>query len=908
MFNRRFEYTNLSNLTFIENLYSEYLKDPSRVDPSWQRFFEGMALGSTLQGLQSEGKNSHQVLEKRVFDLIDAYRIYGHLAASFNPIHLRSLTPKEIPELQIEQFGFKPSELSSSFPTLGLLENRQATLSEIIKKIEEIYCGPVGFDYMGIQSLEIERFIQNQIETEREELFHEEKIGLLHQLNISEAFESFIQLKYPGQKRFSIEGGETLIPMMNELVNEGGKEGIDSVVIGMAHRGRLNVLSNVMRKSYATIFHEFETNYVPDSFEGSGDVKYHRGLTADVQTEMGKTIHILLAANPSHLESVNPVVEGQVRALQERKAKGKTDSIVPLLIHGDAAIAGQGVVYETIQLSKIPGYTTGGTIHIVINNQVGFTANPEECRSTFYCTDLAKTFKAPVFHVNAENPESCVLVARLAMRLRQNFSCDVFIDLNCYRKYGHNESDEPNFTQPLTYQMIKGRKNIRDQYHDFLIEEKSLSGRESQEIEEEFKQILEEELSRAKEKVERQPFLKEAKSALPFKEKKTGVPLDRLRELIQQLSSYPDEFHVHRKIGRILKERVRMLEQDPKLPSVDWATAETLAYATLLLEGIHIRLSGQDSGRGTFSHRHAILIDQKTEKRYIPLNHLGERQAEFHVYNSPLSEYAALGFEYGYSLSYEKSLVIWEAQFGDFVNGAQVTVDQYIVSAEQKWGNRSSLALFLPHGYEGMGPEHSSARLERFLQLASNDSIYVVVPSCAAQFFHVLRRQGLLELKRPLILFSPKGLLRFPRSSSPAEVMGEMTCFQEVLDDPSPPPDRASKLLFCTGKVFYDLIQEREKREIQDVAIIRLEQLYPFHEKKAERLIYQYEGFSSCCWVQEEHQNMGAWNYIQPLLQKLLPKKIKLGYVGRDRSASTAAGFTALHKAELAQFLNEAFE
>ncbi len=911
MFNHYLEYTSLSNLTFIEKLHCTYLKDPNRVHPSWQRFFEGMAFAASVQE-EKITPLGHTDASEKVRNLIEAYRLYGHLCAQFNPISLHSIKIEEIPELQIERFGFSTSQLSQVVPTFGLLKKSLAPLLEVIKTLQNIYCNCVGFDYMGMQMSKVETFIQQQIEPVfKYRLSHQEKVDLLHQLNVSEAFESFIQMQYPGQKRFSIEGGETLIPMMNELITQGGEEGVETFVIGMAHRGRLNVLSNVLRKSYADIFHQFERSYVPNSFEGSGDVKYHQGWTASVQTKKGKQIDLVLAANPSHLESVSPVVEGQVRALQEKKAQGRVSTIIPILVHGDAAIAGQGVVYETTQLCKIPGYATGGTIHLVVNNQIGFTANPKESRSTFYCTDLAKGFKAPVFHVNAENPESCVLIARLAMRLRQKFLCDVFIDINCYRKYGHNETDEPGFTQPLMYQMIKERKNIRDRYKEFLIDKKELAHAEVQKCGEEFEVILEKELSYARKmaqvKEKKLAALSDTSTPSPlFKEVITGVPIDHIKALIKKLSVCPSGFHIHSKVKRILEGRVKMVGKDPSICSVDWATAETLAYATLLVEGVHVRLSGQDTGRGTFSHRHAILVDQTTEQRYIPLNYLDKKQARFCVYNSPLSEYAIMGFEYGYSLSYEKSLVIWEAQFGDFANGAQIMIDQYVVSAEQKWGNRSALTLLLPHGYEGMGPDHSSARLERFLQLASENSMYIVVPSCAAQFFHALRRQGISELKKPLVLLTPKGLLRFPPSASSVDLMKENTCFQELLDDPLT-PHPVSRLIFCTGKVFYDLIREREERKKRDVAIIRVEQLYPFHTQKVEKLLTRYQGFSTCYWVQEEHQNMGAWNYIKPHLQKLLPKKIELRYAGRRKSASTAAGFFALHKSELTQFLNQAF-
>jgi len=912
MDDRRFEYANLANLTFIEQLYSQYLEDPSKVDASWQRFFEGMAFGARLQGPEVAQTGSvAQSPDLRIFNLIEAYRLYGHRAAHVNPIDLNPTQPGDVPELQLEALGFNQSELSETFPTCGFLQQETAPLSKIIESLQKTYCGFVGFDYMGMQMPVIEKFIQDQVEPNFAYSFsHEEKLRLLHELNTSEVFESFIHMKYPGQKRFSLEGGETLIPIMHELIDEGGEEGVQALVIGMAHRGRLNVLANILRKSYSTIFHEFESTYVPDSFEGTGDVKYHKGFTADIQTTKGKDVSLYLAANPSHLESVDPVVEGQVRARQEQDADGKTHTIVPILIHGDAAISGQGVVYETIQFCQVPGYATGGTIHIVINNQVGFTAEPVESRSTRYCTDIAKSFGAPVFHLNAENPESCVAAARLAMRIRQRFHCDVFIEINCYRKYGHNETDEPGFTQPLIYQMIRDRKNIRDLYRDFLVAEGSLSKEEAQAFEDEFKDTLEMELNETKElaKEKREVKLPEEKKPSPLlEETPTGVSLSRLKELTQKFCSIPSDFKLHPKVKRIFEDRLHMIEGDPKAATIDWGMAEYLAYATLLTEGIHIRLSGQDSGRGTFSHRHAILTDQTTQQRHYPLKQLSEAQASFDVYNSPLSEYAVMGFEYGYSLSYEKSLVVWEAQFGDFANGAQITIDQYVVSAEQKWGNHSSLTLLLPHGYEGMGPEHSSARIERFLQLAANDSIYVVVPSCASQFYHALRRQGISQLKKPLMLFSPKGLLRFPPSASPPESIAEGTTFQEVIDDPNP-PNKANKILFCAGKVFYDLVNEREKRGASDVAIIRIEQLYPFHGEEVQAILKRYKGFSTCYWVQEEHENMGAWEYIRHHLQKLLPEKIELRYVGRVRSASPSAGSGALHKFELAKFLNEAFD
>ena len=750
----------------------------------------------------------------------------------------------------------------------------------------------------------MEKYFQERIEPFFTTSFSkEEKMEILHSLNKSEILESFIHMKYPGQKRFSLEGGETLIPMLVEMLHHGAAEGVEQIVLGMAHRGRLNVLTNFLGKSYSDLFREFEKTYVPDTFEGSGDVKYHKGYSSDFAAKNGKSVHIALCANPSHLEAVDPIVEGKVRAKQEQYSEGKLGPIMPVLIHGDASIAGQGVVYETMQLSKLSGYKTGGTMHIVINNQVGFTASPKETKSTPYCTDIAKSFGAPVFHVNAEDPERAIASMRLAIEVRQKFGCDVFIELNCHRKYGHNESDEPAFTQPDVYKIVKQKDNVRNLYRKALIKEGSLSEEQGEALEKEFKDSLEAAL-----KVTQEGLNEKKKKEHPEKPSllapvKTGVPLERLIELTEKFTTIPEGFKLNSKLKRLMDDRMKMISGDPEAPAIDWGMAEHLAYATLLTEGIHVRLSGQDCGRGTFSHRHAALTDQDTAKRYYPLSHLSGDQAPFDVYNSPLSEYAVMGFEYGYSLSYKKALVLWEGQFGDFANGAQIIIDQFIVSAEQKWNRLSPLTLLLPHGYEGQGPEHSSGRMERFLQLAGNDSLYIVNPSTAAQHFHVLRRQGMSGLLKPLVVFTPKALLRFPPSlSAPNELAsGE---FQEVIDDPKA-PKKARRLLFCSGKVYYDLI-DRNKRD--DIAIVRIEQLYPLHEEKVQSILKNYSGISECFWVQEEHQNQGAYSYIQPLLQNLLPEKLTLRYVGRDRSASTAAGTSALHNQELEKFLKEALE
>ncbi|WP_316357589.1 2-oxoglutarate dehydrogenase E1 component [Candidatus Neptunichlamydia sp. REUL1] len=895
------EYANLSNLSYIEGLYAEYVKDPNSVEKSWQHFFEGMALGSALKGPAVEGEGSPDL---RVFRMIEAYRIYGHKGATFNPIDPDLTQSNEVEELKLETLGFKKEELGQEFPTCGFLKDQTAPLSTIIDALNKTYCSSVGFEYMGMQTPEMARFFQQSIEPFFQfPLSREEKIEVLHHLNRSEILESFIHMKYPGQKRFSLEGGETLIPMLMEIAHHGSSKGIEQIVLGMAHRGRLNVLTNVLGKPYSDLFREFEKTYVPDTYEGSGDVKYHMGYSSDLSTKNGKSVHLALCANPSHLEAVDPVVEGKARAKQEEFFQGKTDAVLPVLIHGDASIAGQGVVYETMQLSKLAGYQTGGTMHIVINNQVGFTAAPKETKSTPYCTDIAKSFGAPVFHVNAEDPERAVAAMKLAVELRQKFGCDVFIELNCHRKYGHNESDEPAFTQPEVYKVIKQKQMIRNLYRDALIQEGTLSQKEAEALEKEFKDSLEEALKVTQEEIKTKKAGKVKEKPSLLASIKTAIPLECLTELAKKFTMIPSGFALNPKLKRLMDDRIRMISGDKNAPVVDWGMAEHLAYATLLTEGVHVRLSGQDSGRGTFSHRHAALTDQETSRRYYPLSHLSDDQANFDVYNSPLSEYAVMGFEYGYSLSYKKALTLWEGQFGDFANGAQIVIDQFIVSAEQKWGRLSPLTLLLPHGYEGQGPEHSSARIERFLQLAANDSLYIVYPSTPAQHFHALRRQGISERLKPLILFTPKALLRYPPSlSMPKEfAVGE---FQEVIDDPKAPKN-AKRLIFCSGKVYYDLI---ENNKCSDIAIVRIEQLYPLHAEKVQAILKKYNGVSECFWVQEEPQNQGAYSYIQPLLQNLLPEKLSLRYVGRDRGASTAAGTSALHSKELEKFLKEALE
>lgn len=891
-------FANFTNLPAMELLYEKYLQDPRKIDASWRLFFDGLALGlASATPVRAEEGN----LDVRVHELIHAYRTYGHLLAQINPLETR--TPKKIPELDLGNWGFTTEDLERSVPTGGFLKEKRAPLKTLLQALAQTYCRTIGVEYIDLVEPTIEKWLQERIEPYFEpHLSSDDRIDILHALNKAEIFESFIHTKYVGQKRFSLEGSETLIPMLIALLEKGEEEGVQEAVVGMAHRGRLNVLANILNKSYAQIFHEFEDHYAPDLSEGTGDVKYHKGFQGVFRTKKGSEIQVLLSANPSHLESVDPVLEGQVRALQEQRgAKEKRREVVPVLIHGDAAIAGQGVVYETVQLSRLNGYATGGTIHIIINNQIGFTTLPKDTRSTRYCTDIAHAFGAPVFHVNAEDPEGCVAVAKLAMAFRQTFQCDLFIDLIGYRKYGHNEGDEPSFTQPLEYQIIHKKRSIRTLYQDQLIREGVLDAPKAEALEKEFKEGLQKALDSIPKSVSH-PEESVAKPPDLFQKMETGVSLERLKQLTQSFCSVPQGFHLNPKVQKLLQERLAMLNSDK--PAVDWGMGEHLAYATLLTEGIHIRIAGQDVRRGTFSHRHGVLVDQENAERYFPLSHLAKDQALFDLFNSPLSEFAALGFEFGYSLFYPHSLVIWEAQYGDFANGGQIVIDQYISASEQKWNQTCNLTLFLPHGYAGQGPEHSSARLERFLQLCGEENMQVANVTTPAQLFHLLRRQAKREIKKPLVLISPKTLLRDPQCVSAPQDFSAGS-FIEILDDLRP-IQSPRRLLLCSGKIFYELLAEREKKNAFDIAILRVEQLYPLNRVRLQELLKKYEGFKECVWVQEEHSNMGAWEYIRPLVDQELGGKMSVKYVGRARSAAPATGSFALHKSQQAKLLEEA--
>jgi len=904
--NTNFSFASASNLSFIESLYERFRQDPQSVEASWRHFFEGMDF-ATLAFKKERIKGGKASDDLRVYHLIQAYRTYGHLLAKCDTIAMHHI--ERTPELDLKNLGFEENELNNPFPTCGFLPEPGVPLKVLIEALRKTYCGTTGFEYMDLGLPEVEKWLQKRIEPYFQvNLTKEQKIKILHTLNRAELFENFIHTKYVGQKRFSLEGGETLIPILSTILEEGVDVGVREVILGMAHRGRLNVLANILNKSYAHIFTEFEDYYSPDLMESTGDVKYHKGFVGALTTEKGINVQITLMANPSHLESVDPVVEGFSRAKQEQiHDKNKIKQIVPILIHGDAALAGQGVVYETLQMSRLNGYGTGGTVHIVINNQIGFTTLPKDTRSTRYCTDIAKAFGAPVFHVNAERPEECVLIAKLAIEIRQQFQCDVFIDLNCYRKYGHNESDEPTFTQPHEYHIIKNKKPIRELFRDQLIQEGVLTQSQAQGLEEEFKNNLQKALDQAK------SFGQNASvSAKPASNKEdlfspvhTAVSQSSLIEMAERFCRIPEGFTLHPKIQRLFQDRLNMIRAEASQKTIDWGMGEYLAYASLLWEGKHVRLSGQDSRRGTFTHRHAIWIDQAKEQKYFPLSHLKEGQGLFDVFNSHLSEFAVMGFEFGYTLGNPKALVMWEAQFGDFANGAQIIIDQYLSSSEQKWTHTSNLVLLLPHGMEGQGPEHSSARQERFLQLCSDDNLQIVNCSTPAQLFHVLRRQVLRTLHKPLVIFTPKALLRHPECVSAPKDFSEGG-FQEVIDDPSI-NGQAKKCYFCSGKVYYDLLAEREKRKISDIALVRIEQLYPFPMQKIKSLIEKYAKVQEWAWVQEEQSNSGAWEYIRPILEKELGNKT-FRYIGRPRSASPAVGTHALHKKQFIQMMDEAFK
>lgn len=863
-----------------------------------------------FRGQLSNGANTLEQDRRAiaVWRLINMYRMRGHVLADLDPLETK---PGHSPELDLEYYGLTLWDLDREFYCEGLGGFKTAPLRDIIKLLRETYCGKIGAEYMHLLDLEERKWLREKMEstTNRPDLTKKDKEAILHKLNQAMAFEQFLHKKYIGHKRFSLEGAETLIPMMHFLMEKAGEENIEKFFLGMAHRGRLNILVNILNKPYRKVFADFEGNIDPDTIQGSGDVKYHLGTEGTHKTKSGKSIELELLPNPSHLESVNPVVEGASRALQDMHDDEKaTNKIVPILMHGDAAFAGQGVVAETLNMSQLRGYETGGTIHVIINNQIGFTTLPSDARSTEYASDIAKMILAPIFHVNGDNPEAAVHSMKLALEYRQKFGKDVVIDLICYRKHGHNEGDEPAFTQPGMYEEIDNHPTVRDIYVKELLRKSEFTEEETQAIFDEFDELLQQAFEDAKSS----PALEVTDKMLDRTEKgqkewdqypDTTYPIENLKEIAVKINTVPKDFDANPKLLRQLAKRAEHAEKNAK--KIDWGFAEALAFGSLLKGGTTIRLTGQDVERGTFSHRHAVLHGTKTEQRHIPLNHLSDDQGEFYPYNSHLSEFAALGFEFGYSATNLDALVIWEAQFGDFVNGAQVIIDQYISASEAKWRQKSALVMTLPHGYEGQGPEHSSARLERFLQLCAEDNMQVANFTTPDQYYHALRKQVLQEKHKPLIIMSPKSLLRHPKAVCSVEDMANGK-YQPFIDDAREDKSSVKRLVLCSGKVYFDLLNKLEASEEKSVAIGRVEQLYPFPNKDISSALKDYTNLETVVWCQEEPKNMGAWTFINPRLLDLLTGDMNLVYAGRQASSSPAAGQKKVHEAEQEKLVSEA--
>jgi 2-oxoglutarate dehydrogenase E1 component len=896
-------YLNSGDITAIENLYRQYLNDKSSVDSSWQQFFHGFEFARS--NYQDSGEIPEKVQKEfAVVNLINGYRTRGHLFTRTNPVRERR---KYVPTLEISNFGLRESDLDEIFQAGTQIGIGAATLRTIIDHLEATYCRSIGAEFMFIREPQKLKWLQERMEKSRNTPNYsaEEKKAILRKLTQAVVFENFMHTKFVGQKRFSLEGCETLIPALESLIRHGAKCGISDFVIGMAHRGRLNVLANIMGKSFRDIFVEFEGAPTEDALY-DGDVKYHMGYSSDRFFDSGKKVHLSLTANPSHLEAVNPIVEGITRSKIDNVHNGNMQAACPVLIHGDAAVAGQGIVYEVIQMMSLDAYKTGGTVHIVINNQVGFTTNYLDARSSTYCTDVAKVVLAPVFHVNADDVEAVAFAVQLALDYRHEFGHDVFIDLLGYRKYGHNEGDEPRFTQPILYKEIAKHSNPRKIYAEELTDQDESFEEYAKEAESSFKELLQRELdlarSEGKAKITSHlegPWkgLRRATKADFEIAAETKVSQEQFLSIAEKITSLPSDLKFFNKIMTIFKDRSEMIAKD----RYDWAMGELMAYATLLDEGFPVRFSGQDVERGTFSHRHAVVKVEDSEEEYVPLNKIRLGQPRFDIYNSHLSEYAVLGFELGYAMGTPRALTIWEAQFGDFFNGAQIIIDQFLTSAEYKWRRMNGLVMLLPHGYEGQGPEHSSARMERFLQQCAEENIQIVNATTPAQQFHVLRRQLLRDFRKPLICFTPKKLLRYPSCVSSMKDFTEGS-FREVIDDETTTPEKITRVVFCTGKFYYDLAEHREKTKADDTAIIRIEQLYPFPEKQIAAVLKKYNEAEHLIWAQEEPENMGAWTFIARKM-----KNEHLIYIGRDEAASPATGFAKMHNAETYAILDAVF-
>ncbi len=890
----KYSYLSGTDGAVVEDLYQSYLADPNSVDKDWARFFEGFEFAR--KNFEETGEVPENFAKEfKVIKLIEGYRTRGHLFTLTNPVRERR---KYSPTLDIENFGLDSSDLGTVFQAGTQIGIGPATLEQIIDHLKAVYCQSIGVEFVYIRKPQIVDWIKERIHVNQNQpdFSVDEKKHILHKLNQAVVFEEFLHKKYVGQKRFSLQGGESLIPALDVAVEHGSKLGIEEFVFGMAHRGRLNVLANIFNKTYADIFNEFEGKEFEADGLFDGDVKYHMGYSCDIETDAKKKVHMTLAPNPSHLEAVDPVVEGIARAKLDQYLHDEK-KIVPILIHGDAAIAGQGVMYEVVQMAQLDGYRTGGTIHIVVNNQVGFTTNYLDARSSTYCTDVGKVTLSPIFHVNGDDVEAVAHVMRMAIEFRQEFHRDVFVDLLCYRKYGHNEGDEPRFTQPILYKAISKHPNPRELYRDRLLAEGIIEEGRVKQLEEEYNGMLQArfEDSQQEERSRVTNFLEFTWKDLDYASNgdqdaspDTGYDLKKLKKLADNVTSLPGDRKFLRKIQKIFADRQKMLKETDQL---DWAMGETLAYATLLDEGHQVRISGQDVERGTFSHRHAVVKVEDSEEEYKPLANLGAKQADFHIYNSLLSEYAVLGFEYGYGMACPDGLTIWEAQFGDFNNGAQIIIDQFLSAAEDKWKVMNGLVMLLPHGYEGQGSEHSSGRLERYLTLCAENNMQVVNCTTPANMFHVLRRQLHRKFRKPLVVFTPKKLLRYPACTSSIKDMAKGH-FQELIDDANADPAKVTRIALCSGKVYYDLQEFLNGGKDETTALIRVEQLYPFPMVQFDALRKKYKNAKDFVWVQEEPENMGPWSFMLRTLRHL-----NIDVIARHESGSPAPGSPRLDAA-----------
>ena len=908
----RLNYINSGNAAYINSLYEAYKQEPGSVDFGWQKFFEGFDFGKDTPAVVSPSGETpdHIFKEINVLNMIDGYRGRGHLFTKTNPVRERR---KYYPGKELDNFGLSDADLDTVFNAGRQVGLGPATLRDIRDLLEQTYCESIGAEYIYIRNPIKTKWFEDRMESRRNtpSFSLDEKKLMLNKLNEAVVFENFLGTKFLGQKRFSLEGAEALIPALDSVIQNGSELGIEEFIIGMAHRGRLNVLTNIMEKPYKEVFSEFEGKNFDEETPFGGDVKYHLGYSTDIVTQRGKKVHLSLCPNPSHLEAVDPVVEGLTRSKIEFKYHNDESKIAPILIHGDASVAGQGIVYEVLQMEKLDGYRTGGTIHIVINNQIGFTTNYKDARSSTYCTDVAKTVLSPVFHVNGDDVEALAYVVNLAMEYRQVFHEDVFIDILCYRRYGHNEADEPKFTQPVLYKAIEAHPNPLEIYKQKLVAEGSIDANYASQLEKDFRAQLQQNLDASKSEetfTETNQMFEGvwqgfhiARPREFFAPTETAVQEGELLDIGKKITVLPEGKEFFKKIEKLFDERNKMVT---KTHVFDWAMGELLAYGSLLKDGHPVRISGEDVKRGTFSHRHAVLTLVDSEDEYTPLETIGT-EAKFTIYNSLLSEYGVLGFEYGYAMANPNALTVWEAQFGDFFNGAQIIVDQYIASAETKWQRGNGLVLLLPHGYEGQGPEHSSARVERFLELCADSNIQVANCTTPANFFHILRRQLKRDFRKPLVIFTPKSLLRSPKCVSKLEDFTSDK-FHELIDDNYVDAKKVKRVLFCTGKIYYDLLEKQQVDKRKDVAIIRIEQLYPTPLVQILKVKAKYNKATEFTWVQEEPENMGAWPYICRKFHN--DKLINLNVISRPEGSSTATGFAKQHAAQQLHIVSKAFE